>query len=73
MVTGAGGGIGASIARRLAGDGFSVALVDVDVTAADRAASGLGQARSLICDVRDAAAVEQMRAQVEEEMANRGS
>ena len=42
LVTGAGGGIGLAIARRLAGEGVAVALLDRDGGAAERAATELG-------------------------------
>lgn len=55
LVTGAGGGIGLAIARRLAGRGFSVAVTDVDGDAAERAATGIGErAWPLQLDVTDA-------------------
>jgi NAD(P)-dependent dehydrogenase (short-subunit alcohol dehydrogenase family) len=54
LVTGAGGGIGLAIARRLAGRGFRVAVTDIDGEAAERAASELGErAWALRLDVTD--------------------
>lgn len=40
VVTGAGGGLGAPIVRRLAGDGFRVVAADLDRAAADAAVDG---------------------------------
>ncbi len=42
LVTGAGGGIGREIARRLAGEGMSVAVLDRDGTAAQAVAAEIG-------------------------------
>jgi 3-oxoacyl-[acyl-carrier protein] reductase len=63
VVTGAARGIGLSIARRLAAEGASVALLDVDGSAAETAAAGItpsdgARAIGLKCDVTDAASVE---------------
>jgi rhamnulose-1-phosphate aldolase/alcohol dehydrogenase len=61
LVTGAGSGIGRAIATRLAAEGASVAVADVDADAADRVAEELGgpdSAVPLVVDVRDARAVE---------------
>jgi NAD(P)-dependent dehydrogenase (short-subunit alcohol dehydrogenase family) len=57
VVTGAAGGIGAAICRRLAGDGFAVACVDVRQADAAALAAELPQARGYGADVRDAASV----------------
>jgi 3-oxoacyl-[acyl-carrier protein] reductase len=43
IVTGAGRGLGEAIARRLHGDGYSVALADIDGVGADRVADELDQ------------------------------
>ena len=43
IVTGARRGLGEAIARRLHGDGYSVALADIDRVGADRVADELGQ------------------------------
>ncbi|MGH2983136.1 MAG: SDR family NAD(P)-dependent oxidoreductase [Solirubrobacterales bacterium] len=57
LVTGAGGGIGLAIARRLAGRGFQVAVTDVDGEAAERAAAEIGDAAwASQLDVTDAEA-----------------
>ena len=53
LVTGAGGSIGAAICRRLAADGRFVAVLDADLVAAERVASGLSAktAVAIGCDV----------------------
>jgi NAD(P)-dependent dehydrogenase (short-subunit alcohol dehydrogenase family) len=51
IVTGAGRGIGAAIARRLSDDGLAVVLADIDVSAANRQADALGVAMSCQVDV----------------------
>ncbi|MGW4368686.1 SDR family oxidoreductase [Nocardia takedensis] len=63
IVTGAGGGIGAAVARRLVAGGASVVLADLDGTAADAVAAELGDAAVAVAgDVADetvvAAAIE---------------
>jgi 3-oxoacyl-[acyl-carrier protein] reductase len=63
LVTGAGAGIGAAVARRLAAEGATVAVLDRDASAASAVAAEIGDAIGLGVDVTDAAAV---RAAVEE-------
>jgi NAD(P)-dependent dehydrogenase (short-subunit alcohol dehydrogenase family) len=54
LVTGAGGGLGLAIAKRLAGRGYDVTLADVDGDAVEREVAGLGErAHSLRLDVTD--------------------
>ncbi len=63
IVTGAAGDIGRAIAARLAGDHDVVLLVDIDLAAAEKAASALGPADRFVavaCDVTDAGSVAEM-------------
>ena len=62
LVTGAGSGIGAAIARLFARRGAAVAAADLDAAAADRIAADIiragGAATGYQCDVSQAASVE---------------
>lgn len=65
IVTGAGSGYGAGIARRFAAEGARVACVDIDAGAAAALAQALGAAAiALPCDVADGASVGAMVAEV---------
>jgi 3-oxoacyl-[acyl-carrier protein] reductase len=68
IVTGAGRGIGAAIAQRLADDGMAVACVDIDEASAGAVAAGIndagGRAASFGADISDADQVEDCVAQV---------
>jgi NAD(P)-dependent dehydrogenase (short-subunit alcohol dehydrogenase family) len=62
VVTGAGGGLGGAISRRLATDGFTVACFDVDETAlgatVDAIAVSGGTARPWVVDLADPEAID---------------
>jgi NAD(P)-dependent dehydrogenase (short-subunit alcohol dehydrogenase family) len=60
LVTGAGGGIGRVISRRLASEGAAVVVVDVDEEAAQAVVHGLEWASFFRADVTQAEDVEQM-------------
>jgi NAD(P)-dependent dehydrogenase (short-subunit alcohol dehydrogenase family) len=61
IVTGGGGGIGAAVARRLASEGASVTVADIDMTSARRAAEPLGEkGLPLHFDAADPASVKAM-------------
>src|SRR4029077_7099322 len=67
LVTGAGGGMGLEIARRLVGRGYEVAVTDVDEANTASAAEQLGhRAWALPLDVTDSEAVRAAAQQVEE-------
>lgn len=57
LVTGAGSGLGAAVARRFAAEGGRVAAADRDKERADAVAADLGDAISLAVDVADDTAV----------------
>jgi 3-oxoacyl-[acyl-carrier protein] reductase len=72
IVTGAARGIGAATARRLAEDGFAVAVLDLDEGAAKGTADAIeaagGRALAVGADVSDAEAVEAAVARVADEL-----
>jgi 3-oxoacyl-[acyl-carrier protein] reductase len=72
IVTGAARGIGAATARRLAEDGFAVAVLDLDETSAKGTADAIeaagGRALAVGADVSDAEAVETAVARIAAEL-----
>ena len=72
IVTGAGRGIGAAIATRLAADGLAVACLDIDATTADETAKSIAgtgaRAAGFAVDVSDEDAVQQVVADVAGEL-----
>jgi NAD(P)-dependent dehydrogenase (short-subunit alcohol dehydrogenase family) len=67
VVTGGSSGIGEATARRLAKDGYAIAIVDVSKVAGEAVAKSLS-GRFYECDVSDAKAVDAVAARVEKEM-----
>ncbi|MCA8927292.1 MAG: SDR family oxidoreductase [Alphaproteobacteria bacterium] len=64
LVTGAARGIGLATAKTLIGQGWRVAMLDVDGEELERAAGGLNSAVPLHGDVSDPASVERVRAEL---------
>jgi NAD(P)-dependent dehydrogenase (short-subunit alcohol dehydrogenase family) len=67
-VTGAAGGIGAAVCRRLAADGFAVACLDLREEAAHKVAAELPLARGYGADVRDPASVHAAAEQIRRDL-----
>ncbi|HUF45958.1 MAG TPA: glucose 1-dehydrogenase [Aestuariivirgaceae bacterium] len=69
MVTGGGGGIGRAIAARLAEEGCTVGVLDIDAAGADETVEAIGDAggagHALEADIADLAAVERAVADLE--------
>jgi 2-hydroxycyclohexanecarboxyl-CoA dehydrogenase len=63
LITGGAGGIGSATASRLAADGASVVVADVDLSAAERVAAGVG-GRAVRVDVTSVESIRQMVQQV---------
>jgi pyridoxal 4-dehydrogenase len=58
IVTGAGRGIGAAVAKRLGAEGGTVTAVDIDAQTADQTAKAIGgESFAVTCDIGDADAV----------------
>jgi NAD(P)-dependent dehydrogenase (short-subunit alcohol dehydrogenase family) len=73
VVTGGASGIGEATARRLAGDGCRVAILDLNTAAGEAVAGSIGQeARFYACDVADARAVEAVAARIEADLGPAG-
>lgn len=71
LVTGGGGAIGRGVALRLAGDGHRVAVVDIDLAAAQAtvdAVAGGGTAMAIKCDLRDEAEIAEAFRRAEDEL-----
>ncbi len=60
LVTGAAAGIGEAIARRAAGEGYTVAVVDLDADGVERVAADLPGARAFGVDTTDEPAVQEV-------------
>ncbi len=67
VVTGGASGIGEATARRLAVDGYAIAVVDLNAAAGEKVAEAVG-GRFYACDVSDHAAVDAVAARIEKEM-----
>ncbi|KUI37927.1 oxidoreductase [Mycobacterium sp. IS-1590] len=68
VITGAGNGIGAGLARYAAALGMTVVLIDVDAPAIAALRRELAGSVDLVCDVRDPEALERVAAQVYSEI-----
>jgi NAD(P)-dependent dehydrogenase (short-subunit alcohol dehydrogenase family) len=68
VVTGAAGGIGAAICRRLAADGFAVACLDIRPEELKDLVAGLRSARGYGVDVRDAESVREVAAAIRRDL-----
>ncbi|GAB4215354.1 MAG: hypothetical protein OHK0013_40850 [Sandaracinaceae bacterium] len=65
VVTGAGGGIGAAVARRLSAEGMRLALVDLAIAPVEELARSLGRASAHVADVSQASAWERLAREVQ--------
>lgn len=69
LVTGAGRGIGAAVAKRLAAEGATVVVSDVDAKNAERVAADIGgSAVAIACDVSRPASVDELHAAIKQRL-----
>jgi NAD(P)-dependent dehydrogenase (short-subunit alcohol dehydrogenase family) len=62
LITGAGAGLGAAIARHLAREGYRLALIDMNRPGLEEMARAIPNTRIFVADVRDEAAIERVLA-----------
>jgi NAD(P)-dependent dehydrogenase (short-subunit alcohol dehydrogenase family) len=67
VITGGASGIGEATARRLAADGYAIAIIDMSKDAGEKVAASLG-GRFYACDVSDAKAVDAVALAVEKDL-----
>ena len=72
VITGAARGIGLAVARRFLGEGYRVALLDIDQPVLEQAASDLGKTDTLLALACDVAFPDQVQAAVDETVAQFG-
>lgn len=72
LVTGAGSGIGAAVARDLAAAGAEVAVADIDEAAGEETAASIasagGKAKAFVVDVTDRSSIDELQRQVSDDM-----
>lgn len=69
VITGGASGIGEATARRLAADGYAIAILDMNANAGEAVAASIGAAaRFYACDVADAGAVDAVAARSETDL-----
>jgi NAD(P)-dependent dehydrogenase (short-subunit alcohol dehydrogenase family) len=72
VITGGASGIGEATARRLAADGYAIAILDVNEARGKEVAASLAGSRFYRCDVADAASVERTATAVEKDLGPAG-